>query len=605
MKKKNDFIIYTGIWIIAILVLFFSLLQSIGDARIINFSGIVRGGTQQLIKEELHGRPNDPLIARLDGILHELRTGEGPNHINLSTSPVYLEKVEQMEVKWEAIKEEIMAVRQGKEKETLFLLSEAYFDLTDDMVLSAERHADEKLKKTIVFLVVYLLLMVAAFVFWNRRKQRELEEISYKDALTGIGNRMAFEAEATQMLALHPTEACVILEFDVDEFKFINDTYGYQFGDELLKAIASALRGSLSGKGVFARIGADHFVVLALQSEALIPDLQAALFAAVNKQMSLDLSESISFATGAYIIENKKKMIQAMLDKANMAHKNAKQEGRGAVVWYDEALLQKLQKEHQLKNRMYKALTSGEYQLFLQPKFEIETLAIIGAEALVRWKIPNQSKLSPDDFIPLFEKNGFIVQLDFYMLEKVCAFIKEMFCDNGLTGYSISVNFSRVTLYHKDFYERFIQTVKRFHIPFHYIEIEITESAFNGITESIIMVLERLRNAGFLISMDDFGAGYSSLNLLNTLPIDILKLDKEFLKECTRTQKAKGVITCVVELAHALNMQVICEGIEAVEHVLFLKSIQCDFGQGYYFSKPLQQDEFVAKYGLQTVCEKL
>ena len=279
------------------------------------------------------------------------------------------------------------------------------------------------------------------------------------------------------------------------------------------------------------------------------------------------------------------------MDKANMAHKNAKTEGKSMSLWYDERLLDKLNWENRLTKRMRKALGNNEFKLYLQPKYSLGDLKIRNAEALVRWEIPDEGTVCPDQFIPLFERNGSIAEIDFYILEKACAYIRK-YLDTFGTEFHISVNFSRVTIYQQRCYSTILEITDRFQIPHNCIEIEITESAFNGISEVIVQKIMNLQEEGFIISMDDFGSGYSSLNMLNKLPIQVLKLDQEFLREYGTETKAKNVISCVTELAHTLDMKVVCEGVEKQEHVDFLKKIGCDYGQGYFFSKPISEEEF-------------
>ncbi|RGZ00423.1 EAL domain-containing protein [Clostridium sp. AM58-1XD] len=220
----------------------------------------------------------------------------------------------------------------------------------------------------------------------------------------------------------------------------------------------------------------------------------------------------------------------------------------------------------------------------------------------MRWRIPEYGLIAPDHFIPLFERNGSIADIDFYMMEKACEFIRYHIDTYG-KEFCISVNFSRVTLYQQRFYPTVMELVERFRIPHHCIEMEVTESAFNGISEVMVNKITRLQEDGFLISMDDFGSGYSSLNLLDMLPIQVLKLDRGFLREYGVTEKAKNVISCVVELAHTLDIQVVCEGIETMEHLKLLQKIGCDYGQGFYFSKPIPQDEFIRKYKEKGCCK--
>lgn len=237
-----------------------------------------------------------------------------------------------------------------------------------------------------------------------------------------------------------------------------------------------------------------------------------------------------------------------------------------------------------------------EFKVYLQPKVDISSGSVIGAEALVRWISKEQGFLPPDAFIPLFESNGFITKLDFYMLEKVCILLCQTLDDPEKIALPISVNFSRVTVRQMDFVRQFQRIVESYNIPPCYIEAEVTESAFGTNSERVVKTMETLQKNGYLIVMDDFGAGYSSLNLLMSLPIDVLKLDKEFLLEGTSVKRAQIIIKNIVEMAGLLGIQVVCEGVETEEHLQFLKKIGCEIGQGYYFSRPLPVSVFWDKY---------
>lgn len=303
----------------------------------------------------------------------------------------------------------------------------------------------------------------------------------------------------------------------------------------------------------------------------------------------------VGFTYGAYQIQNNGELIKTIMDKAQMAHKAAKEAADKSLVWYDEHLLEELTQERRLKEQLQHALVNEEFELYLQPRVELSDQRIVGAEALVRWELPGQGTLYPDSFIPLFEENGSIANLDFYMLKRVCRYLhtrreqeKELF--------PVSVNFSRVTLYQQSFYDTFRSIVDQYAIPHDCIEIEVTESAFNDIADIVLKILNKLDEEGFPIAMDDFGSGYSNMNLLGSLPLQIIKLDKVFLQEADTHERVKGIIICAVELAHTMGVQIVCEGAESEQHVNFLREIGCDFAQGYYFTKPIPQETFDLKY---------
>lgn len=596
MGKTRQFQIYTAIWLIAVFFLVALLWQNIGDARIINYSGIVRGATQKLVKEELNGDRDDALITRLDGIIFDLQTGEGDYDLTRDNNEDYQQMLADLNLIWADIKKEIALVRSGEANGLrLFDLSQQHFELADRMVLKAEENSDNKMKQSIVFYFISLALSILVFGILNIRSRKAMEKSIRTDRLTGMLNRNGFETAAADLLCQRTGTEYSILEFDVDHFKEINNTYGYALGDKLLMALASALT-QWAGEGqLCARINADDFVFLARHSETLVDDLEKVLNRTLKQMDFLETFDGITFTFGAYRIEADEELIQSIMDKANTAHKTAKAEGQGAVVWYDRELLEKLKLENELKERMHQALADEEFKMYLQPKMGISDLNLFGAEALVRWQVPDQGLVFPDTFIPLFEKCGMIADLDFYMLKMVCRY-QRFRMDQGLPDLIVSVNISRVTLYHRAFHEMFLEIVDRFKLPHGCIEVEVTESSFNEVADSVIQILFRLKEDGFLISMDDFGAGYSSLSLLSKLPIQIIKLDREFMNEMHKNENVKGVIACVVDLAHALEIEITCEGVEYPEQIRFLQEIGCDYGQGYYFSKPIPEEDFTKKY---------
>lgn len=577
MKKKKMLQLYTVMWLVAILVLFALLIQTAGDARIINYSGIVRGATQKLVKEELNGQQDDELIARLDGIISNLQTGKGEYKLARSRSRTYQVQLAELKLVWEDIKEDIGLIRDGENVEDqLYELSQRHFELADRLVMCAERDSNNRLIRFSLLYGVSLALSVTVFSTQIQRHQREQEILLSEDKLTGLYNRYGFEEAAADRLRRKDKRRYMIVEFDIDKFKSINNTCGYVAGDSLLQAVAEAVR-DLEEDAICARINADDFVILMEQKENALPRLQSALEDVVREQGILESFGSLSFTYGAYKLEEEGELIKTVMDKANTAHKTAKAQ------------------ENQYREQMHHGIVAEEFKLYLQPKIDLSNMQVYGAESLVRWDLQGHGLVYPDSFIPLFEKDGTIVDLDFYMLEKTCRFLERWLAE-GRKPLAVSVNFSRVTLYQKQFYEHFLEIVDRYHIPHEFIEVEITESAFNEITDAVLRVLTSIKNAGFNISMDDFGAGYSNLNVLSRLPIQVIKLDREFLWEMAYSEHVRGIVSCVVTLAHTMDTRVVCEGVEQSMHVDFLKEVGCDYAQGYYFSKPIEETEFIKRY---------
>lgn len=596
MRTKRGFQLYTGMWLLAVLLLVVMLLWNVGDARIINYSGLVRGATQRLVKEEMNGKPDDGLIVRLDGIIYDLQTGRGDYNLAKNNDRVFQKQLSELNQIWKEIKDEISAVRSGNtSNERLYDLSQEHFELADQLVLQAEKNSNHKLISFISVYFVILLLSIVVFVIVNNRNQKKLKTAAFTDKLTGLQNRAGFEAAASNLLRQQSKRKFVIVAFDIDNFKIINDSVGYIQGDELLRALASTLKSWKDENYQCARLDADDFILMAEAKDSLIPELQDILEHTTKAQGFLEPFGDVGFTYGVYQIQNNTELIKTIMDKAKMAHKAAKAAANQSLVWYDEHLLEKLTQERRLKELLQHALVNQEFELYLQPRVELSERRIVGAEALVRWELPGQGTLYPDSFIPLFEENGSIANLDFYMLKKVCSYLHER-RELGRELFPVSVNFSRVTLYQQTFYETFHSIVDQYKIPYDCIEIEVTESAFNDIADSVLEMLNKLDEEGFPIAMDDFGSGYSNMNLLGSLPLQIIKLDKVFLQETDIHDRVKGIIICAVELAHTMGVQIVCEGAESEQHVSFLQEIGCDFAQGYYFAKPIPQKAFDQKY---------
>ncbi|MDV9640175.1 bifunctional diguanylate cyclase/phosphodiesterase [Clostridioides difficile] len=539
------------------------------------------------------------MISQLDSILIELRTGNGKHRLQRCDNKEFQEKLIEMDAMWDSMKKEIRKVRNGGSGDKLYKLSEKYSSLSNQVVFISEKHSDIKLHFFATVLFIYLIISTISLLIWEYYNKRKFDKIFYTDNLTKIKNQVAFENRAIEILSHAYNKEYVLLNIDIDNFKYINDTHGYEYGDKVLVIVANVLAKTFNTKETCARVGSDNFVILAKYRESLLYEISKTLTDAIISELNMNVTQTISFCIGAYLVEIEKsnyKYINSIMDKANIAHKVSKMRGISSTVWYNENLLKQLQMENSIYNHMYKALENEEFQMYLQPKFQISSLNVVSAEALVRWFSPELGFLSPDQFIPLFEKSGFIIELDFYMLKKACSFIKKTFMKKNKYTYPIAVNFSRVTIYQNDFYQRFLDTVREYEIPFKYIEIEVTESAFNEISEPVISILDKLEKLGFLISMDDFGSGYSSLSLLCSLSINGLKLDKSLLKEKFNRAKVYSIIKCIIEMSHSIDMSIVCEGIETKKDLEFLKTVKCDLGQGFYFSKPIEEKEFFNKY---------
>lgn len=422
--------------------------------------------------------------------------------------------------------------------------------------------------------------------------QARVEHMRNYDALTGMPTSYKFKQEAKALRKENPDRNYALIYSDIDNFKYINDTYGYQFGDRILYEFALEMTRYFSEGSLFGRVSADNYVILVPYESK--EELETAILA-FNKnfhtiQKEKHVATNVSIISGVYFLKPSDNITTA-IDKANVARKDAKQTAYSVCKFYNNEMEEKIRRDQELTNDMEEALANGEFVVYLQPKVQLRGDKLAGAEALVRWKRKDGQIIPPDDFIPLFEKNGFILQLDYYVYEEVCKIMKS-WMEKNIALVPISVNVSRLHLREKNFTEKIMKLVDRYGISPKVMELELTESVFVSDTENTIQVMKQLRNYGFTVSIDDFGAGYSSLTLLKDMETDVLKLDKEFFRHGEMQQQEKIIVSSIINMAKQLNMKVISEGIETEKQMAFLKEICCDMVQGYYYAKPMPIEEF-------------
>lgn len=604
MKVKNLFRIYTIIGITAIVFLFFILWKVSGDASLINYSGILRGATQKVVKEELYGEQDDEAIEYLDEVLYDLQTGKGEYGLSLNSDEEFQEHLSELAIIWEELKEMIYIYREdGSLEEEIYELSEVHFVEADSMMTTLEEKSTDKIEYVIVLICFSLILYVAVFIFIYEQNQREVKKKMFTDPLTESLNRIGFESISEEILQRYQNKKFAIIKLDIENFKLINTTYDYEFGDELLCELSSAINKWRGKKSLGAHVEADNFLIITEYSEDIIRKLDSFLLEEIK---SLDFTRTfaqIKFTYGAYKTENNMESMKTCISKAALAHKASKNHDGNSITWYTQDLMKQIEEENRYVENLEQAILNHEFKLYLQSQVDLKTMEVVSAECLVRWKTSSGEFVFPNDFIPILEKKGLIAKLDYYMLEQACIhLIKEE--EQGRKLFTIAVNFSRITLTQEHFVENVNWIVQQYKIQPKYIEIEVTESALNRLDDSVIKALIRLKENGFNLAMDDFGAGYSGLSSLGILPVQILKLDKEFLWEMDSNEKIKFIIISAVNLAHSMGIRVICEGVESVSHVEFLKNIGCEYAQGYYFSRPITSEEFLETVQISAMEDK-
>lgn len=440
-----------------------------------------------------------------------------------------------------------------------------------------------------IYAISILTLVGLSYFFMTQKKYlAELRRIAFVDSLTGGQNRKRFRLSAAEILASSP-EAHAFVLLDIDKFKVLNDTLGYSCGDMLLVNIAQTFSESLGDSESFGRCDSDEFLALLLYTddaelESRLREILSRVEAWFRAQYSA--TYSLVLSAGVYIVTDPMESINSISDRARHAHKLAKGKDSSAVCFYNDGMRRQILYEKEVENKMHRALTRGEFHLYLQPKFYLDSEKIYGAEALVRWDVGGEAIVYPDQFISIFEKNGFITKLDMYMLEQACIVLRG-WLDAGVTPIPISINFSRMHLKNPNFVFEIAELVKQYAIPPELVEVELTESTMLNNEGALTGILTSLHECGFTLSMDDFGSGYSSLGLLKNLPVDVIKLDKSFLVDCGEQKRAVTVVASIISMAKKLGIKTVAEGVETKEQIDFLRGLGCDLVQGFYYARPM------------------
>lgn len=428
----------------------------------------------------------------------------------------------------------------------------------------------------------------------ERRELQKLKQAHYRqghDELTGIYNQSKFLRKTREMLRRFPKQPFAFIHMDINRFHLVNQFYGIREADSLLKYIAGLL--VILSENIehftYSRYLADVFCFcMPYEGKGKLIQLIEQMREDINRY---EIDHVLIPVFGIYIISEDVKNINSISDFANLASKQCKGNYIHNYAFYDAAMSDEIVHEQHIINMMKTALLEEQFVLYIQPKYDLHSNRIDGGEVLVRWKHPEKGMMNPRDFIPLFEKNGFIMELDYYMWEQSCRIIRR-WLDEGKKPFPISVNISRISLFNPKLAQIIIDLVNKYKVPTQLLHLELTESACTDNTQDIKNTMATLKDYGFCILMDDFGSGYSSLSTLKEIPVDILKIDMQFLSGKDMTIRGKNILTAVVRMAKWLNMSVIVEGVEKESQVAFLKSIGCEFVQGFYFAKPMPVEEY-------------
>lgn len=438
---------------------------------------------------------------------------------------------------------------------------------------------------------------IGAFIDIKNRTQEvnDLQAERYRathDPLTGLYNKEFFYEKVRQRLDEQPEEQFILICSDIGNFKMVNDVFGTECGDRVLIRIARALHEMCKPDQIYGRIDNDGFALLMKKS-----DYGEEYFQNVPQSkvyVEKDIEYPIRLYLGVYEIVQKDLPVSVMCDRAKMAIATIKGNYQKRLAYYDEKLRQSVLNEQEIMGELDDAIASGQFHIYLQAQVNGQGESH-GAEALVRWIHPKKGYLPPSAFIDILEKNGAIVRLDRYIWELTCQKLRE-WTDEGREDMYLSVNISPKDFYFIDIYETFTSLVEQYGINPGRLHLEITETSVMTDVQQRIKIIERLQAYGFIVEMDDFGSGYSSLNMLKEIHVNVLKVDMVFLRKTTEMERSRKILRTIIALAQELGMETIVEGVETSEQLEFLKSISCDIFQGYYFAKPMEVSQFEEIY---------
>lgn len=426
--------------------------------------------------------------------------------------------------------------------------------------------------------------------------QRKIQTVTTLDDITGLPNRQAFvqrlhdEIDRSRRYGLK----LALLLLDLDNFKKINDSLGHKVGDTLLGAVSQRIMGLLRTSDVVSRLGGDEFAILLpsiniLEGAGVVANKILNSFVEPFRVSDLELYLTASIGVAIYPDDGQD--VETLFKNADAAMYEVKKSDKNSFRYYDSQINALSFEKLKIENELRKAIENNEFVLFFQPQLDIKTGKVIGAEALIRWIKPGIGLIPPMKFIPIAEESNLIIPISEWVIQTALATVKS-WQDLGLPSISVAVNISMKHFRQPNLFELIANTLQSLKMPPASIEIELTESILMHDTGVVIKLLTKFRELGLNISIDDFGTGFSSLNYLKKLPITKLKIDQSFVRNITVDKKDAMIVKTIIEMAHNLDLKVIAEGVETLEHSEFLRQLNCDELQGYFFSKPLPKDEF-------------
>ena len=439
-----------------------------------------------------------------------------------------------------------------------------------------------------LFVIVVILLLWLAYRMMVKSNE-EMEKLAYTDQLTGAVSFARF-TQLVRMYA-HKNNDYSLVSLNMRRFKFMNEILGRDKSDEFLCRIVACIKPMLKKDEIICRDSADVFYMLLIDTdENVISNRIHVIFNSI-RQNTKDFCYEYELCCG--VISSSTYSFEQMLTNVMFALAQSKELASENICFFDEEVHKKKEFENFVESNMQQALDSNRFEMVLQPKVDLDTNLVVSAEALVRWKLENGTYLPPSSFVGIFEKNRFCSKLDFYMLRKAVQQIRK-WIDMGIQPVNISVNQSKIVFYHENYISELKSLLKEYDVSASYITLEVLESTIIEDFKLFNQILSEVKKLGFSVSLDDFGSGYSSLNVLSKLDIDELKIDRIFLHTDSKLEnkKTKLILEAIINIAKKSNMRVVVEGVESIEDDRFIRCIDANVGQGYYYSRPLAIDAF-------------
>lgn len=459
--------------------------------------------------------------------------------------------------------------------------------LTDDFLKQKELYNNKDMAKNIITTTI-IMLIIGGFLI--RIYRYHLERITFYDKITDFYTELKFTMEMQKVLDNAQPNEYVLISADIDNFKFINEMYSFSIGTKVLRRFATMLRKIYPKADFICRTHADSFLILI--KEKYLQEYDEKEYD-IEMQNFIDLlgdAYHIYSSRGLYHIADIGSPLTSIIDCTNFARNVGKDTHGNTLIEFTGRMAYSRESQNRILSNMERALNERGFSVYYQAKIDLKSKKTCGAEALVRWITNSGHTIFPDEFIPLFEKNRYITKLDFYVCEEVCMFISQ---NRELVGdVVISINLSTITLLLPNIEKTILGILEAYNVPIELVELEITESAFTDNLELVIEQVSKLKKAGFMIALDDFGSGISSLNQLKNIELDVLKIDKAFLSDSLEERKGIVVIENVINLAKDLDLKIVAEGVETLESANVLANLGCDIAQGYYYSRPIPMPDF-------------